>query len=340
MRPTLTRSRAGTLARRGGTAAVLAALWLSAVAAQEARAVSPTRVSFVPQWLPQAQFAGFYLAARKGFYDARGLDVRILTGGPDGAWAHALASGGADCAALWLATALRLIDRGVPLLNLGQLVQRSSLLVVARRESGIGTPADLAGRRLAVWEGDFRVAVDTLLRRHGATARIVPIGPSVNLFLRGGVDATTATIHNEYHQLLAAGMEAGDLSVIRLAEHGVDLPEDGIYCRAALPERAPEVAAAFTAASLDGWAYAFRHPEETIDVVLDVMRAAKVPASRAHQRWMLARMRDLTERDPATDRPTGLLAAAAYARAADALVAGGWIREAPPFERFYRPAGG
>ena len=35
------------------------------------------------QWVTQAQFAGYYVAKDKGFYDAAGLDVTVKSGGPD-----------------------------------------------------------------------------------------------------------------------------------------------------------------------------------------------------------------------------------------------------------------
>ena len=36
------------------------------------------QLTFAPQWLPQAQFAGYYVAQKKGFYKAEGLNVRIV----------------------------------------------------------------------------------------------------------------------------------------------------------------------------------------------------------------------------------------------------------------------
>ena len=39
-------------------------------------------VSLQLQWVTQAQFAGYYVALDKGFYEAEGLDVTILAGGP------------------------------------------------------------------------------------------------------------------------------------------------------------------------------------------------------------------------------------------------------------------
>ena len=40
------------------------------------------KVVFIPQWVPQAQFAGYYFAAEQGIYRKHGLDVTILSGGP------------------------------------------------------------------------------------------------------------------------------------------------------------------------------------------------------------------------------------------------------------------
>jgi len=55
----------------------------------------------------------------------------------------------------------------------------------------------------------------------------------------------------------------------------------------------PRLAEAFAKASLEGWRYAFDHPDEAIDIVMRYMNKGNIPANRAHQNWMLARMRDL-----------------------------------------------
>ena len=34
------------------------------------------------KWVTQAQFAGYYVAKDKGFYEEAGLDVTIVAGGP------------------------------------------------------------------------------------------------------------------------------------------------------------------------------------------------------------------------------------------------------------------
>ena len=40
------------------------------------------KASFCPQWIPQAQFAGYMVALEKGFYREAGLDLTLMVGGP------------------------------------------------------------------------------------------------------------------------------------------------------------------------------------------------------------------------------------------------------------------
>ena len=54
------------------------------------------------KWVTQAQFAGFYAAAAKGYYKQFGLDVTIKPGGPDITPEQVVASGQAEFGLDWL----------------------------------------------------------------------------------------------------------------------------------------------------------------------------------------------------------------------------------------------
>ncbi len=41
------------------------------------------QATFIPQWIPQAQFAGYYVAYEKGYYREKGIDLQLLKGGPE-----------------------------------------------------------------------------------------------------------------------------------------------------------------------------------------------------------------------------------------------------------------
>ena len=53
------------------------------------------------KWVAQAQFAGYYVAKDKGFYEDADLDVTIKPGGPDIAPEQVIAGGGADVIVDW-----------------------------------------------------------------------------------------------------------------------------------------------------------------------------------------------------------------------------------------------
>src|SRR6202051_1838988 len=103
------------------------------------------------KWVTQAQFAGYYVAKDKGFYKDAGLDVTIKAGGPDINPSQVIAGGGADVIVDWMPSALATREKGVPIVNISQVFQRSGMELTCRKDSGIKTPADFKGKTLGVW---------------------------------------------------------------------------------------------------------------------------------------------------------------------------------------------
>jgi NitT/TauT family transport system substrate-binding protein len=228
------------------------------------------------------------MAFEKGFYLRRGLDVRILGGGPGKSVPEALRRGEAEFGTMFLTAALEALDKGTPLVHTAQIVNGSSLLLIGRANRGIRTPEDLRGLRVSLWGDAFHGAYLAFFRSLGVTVREVLQNWSVNLFLRGVVDACAAMDYNEYHMLLQAGMEPGDLSLFRLGDYGFGFPEDGLYCLASYREANPRACRDLVEATLEGWRYAAAHPEEALDVVMRYVREAHVPTNRAHMAWSSA----------------------------------------------------
>jgi len=293
------------------------------------------RATLMPLWSPQAQFAGYYVALDKGMYARYGIDLVILPAGPGHSPAQSLEDGTADFVVLWLTTAIQHRSRDHRLVNLAQVIQTSSMMLVARRTSGIRTVADMNGRKVGLWGGDLSIPPRTLFARSGITVRAVPQSHSVNLFLRGGIDVASAMLYNEYHTILDSGLDADELSVFPLRDHGMDFPEDGLYALQETIDADPALADAFVRASLEGWRYAFAHTEETLDIVVRRMREAHLPANRVHQRWMLERMRELAL-PGGSKEALGELEEQDYRAVAEALLRDGLIRDYPDFREFAR----
>lgn len=314
-------------------AAALIAAGRAECAADSGRA-PPVPATLILQWTHQAQFAGYYMALEKGIYAAHGLDVTILRGGPDRDQVAYLLDGRADFATRWLASALADAASGAPIKHIAQIINRSNLVLVAWKDSGIAKVSDLDGRRVGVWEGQFRPPFVTFFRAHGIAPVIVQQNYSINLFLRRGVDACSAMYYNEYHMLYQAGVDMDELLVFPLACDERPFPEDGIYCMRETFEKKPEACRAMAKASIMGWRYAAEHPEEAIDVVIRYAREAKVPANRPHTRWMLDAMLDSIFPGQPAAWTAGILSPEAYAGTVEMMIGHGMITNAPAFRDF------
>jgi NitT/TauT family transport system substrate-binding protein len=141
--------------------------------------------------------------------------------------------------------------------------------------------------------------------------------------------------YNEYHQLLLSGLNAEELQTFFFSDMGLNFPEDGFYCLEDTYRKNPQMCARLVDASIKGWLYAFEHQEEALDIVMKHANAAQTGTNRAHQRWMLARMRDLIIPDNHRDG-LGKLKESDYHRVAAVLKDLKIIKEAPSFSDFYR----
>jgi len=275
------------------------------------------------------------MAAEKGLYRQHGLEVVILDGGPRRPADKLLVSGEATFASHFLSSALKLRDEGIPLVHLAQITQRSALMLVAHKSHGISSVQDLDGKKVSLWR-DFSVQPRALFRKYNLRVNTITQGPTMNLFMRGGVDAASAMWYNEYHLILNCGLNEDEVTLIFYDQHDLNFPEDCILCLADTWRTKPDICRKFVQASLEGWQYVLNHPDESLRVVMQRAEKARTGTNRSHQRWMLDRMRDLIQPvKPAT--ALGELSREAYERMVGQLAAGGEIKVAPRFEDFHVP---
>lgn len=292
-------------------------------------------VSFIPQWIPQAQFAGYMVALEKGFYERAGLEVELLEGGPGRNPMTYLRNREATFGTGWLVTGIEERALGLPVVNIGQILQRTALMLVADKIRGVNALQDLEGKKVGLWVGPFGLQPTLYLRRRGVEVDTVPNYSSVELFLRHGVIATWAMWYNEYHLILNSGFNPDELTVFDLKDSELDFPEDGLYCLEEVYRKDPDMCSAFAAASVEGWLYAFKHKEEALDIVMKYAEAAYTGTNRAHQRWMLARMENLILPGGRTET-VGRLDPNDYVTVSEALQENRIIDEVPPLREFYK----
>ena len=116
------------------------------------------------QWAPQAQFAGYFAAVEQGYYEANGIALTIIDGGPEVIPQQAgSAADGPEFTISWVPKVLEARE-GNPasdLVNIAQIFQRSGTLSVSWKDSNITGPADFSGQ-----EGR-RLGLRQRVRGHG-----------------------------------------------------------------------------------------------------------------------------------------------------------------------------
>lgn len=295
-----------------------------ALGAWGAGAYAADDVTLQLKWVTQAQFAGYYVAQDKGFYEDEDLNVTIKPGGPDIAPAQVIAGGGADVVLDWMPSALASREKGLPLVNIAQPFKSSGMMLTCRKDAGIESPEDFPGKTLGVWffgnEYPFLSWMSKLgLPTDGSEAgvEVLKQGFNVDPLLQGQAACVSTMTYNEYWQIIDAGLTPEDLVVFKYEDQGVATLEDGMYV---LEENLNDPAFAdkmvrFVRASMKGWKWAEENPEDAAMIVLD--NDASGAQTEEHQIRMMKEVAKLTAGS------NGALDPADFQRTVQSLLSGG-----------------
>ncbi len=293
-------------------------------AAFATQAAAEDAVTLQLKWVTQAQFAGYYVAAAKGFYTEEGLAVTILPGGPDVAPTQVIAGGGADVVVDWMPSALAAREKGLALVNIAQPFKSSGMMLTCLKESDIVAPADFADKTLGVWFGGneypFLNWMNTLgLKTDGSAGGVTVLkqGFNVDPLLQKQAACVSTMTYNEYWQVIDAGIKPEDLVVFKYEEQGVATLEDGLYVmedKLADPAFEDKMVR-FVRASMKGWKYAEANSDEAAQIVLD--NDTTGAQTIEHQKRMMGEIAKLTAGS------NGALVEADYLRTVAALMSGG-----------------
>ncbi|MBU2982155.1 ABC transporter substrate-binding protein [Lentibacter algarum] len=276
------------------------------------------------KWVTQAQFAGYYVALDKGFYEEEGLNVTIKPGGPDIAPAQVIAGGGADVVLDWMPSALASREKGLDLVNIAQPYKSSGMMLTCRKDAGIATPADFPDKTLGVWffgnEYPFLSWMSKLgLKTDGSEGGVTVLkqGFNVDPLLQKQAACVSTMTYNEYWQVIDAGLTPEDLVVFKYEDEGVSTLEDGMYVLGSNLEDPAfkDKMVRFVRASMKGWKYAEKNTDEAADIVLE--NDASGAQTEKHQRRMMSEVAKLTAGS------NGALDVADYERTVQSLLTAG-----------------
>lgn len=252
-----------------GLLASLGLVGSTAVWAQE-------KVTLQLKWKHQFQFAGYYAAKAKGFYAEEGFDVTIKEYNMDGLVSDHVLSGEADFGIADSSLVLQHMQ-GKDVVLLTAVFQRSPMIIMTTKESGIKSPYDLIGKKLMYRKNSDDASLTAMFTFLGIRPEQlihVPHTFQDDALLNGTADAMAAYSTNQPFLYDSLGIP---VNIIDPANYGVDFYGDLLFSSKDYVTNNPERAEAFKRASLKGWAYAIENQAEIVRLILTQYNPALNP---------------------------------------------------------------
>jgi diguanylate cyclase (GGDEF)-like protein/PAS domain S-box-containing protein len=247
------------------------------------------RVDIQLRWHHQFQFAGYYAAAAKGFYREEGLEVRLHAGDPAHQPVQEVLSGRAQYAEGNSEVLFQRLQ-GKPLVALAAIFQHSPSILLARKDSGIESVHDLAGKKVMLMNRTEDADFLTMFLNEGialSQIHIIPSSYQIDDLIIGKVDAFNAYSTNEPFLLKQRRIP---YHIIAPGNYRVDFYSDILFTSEQELHHRPDRVEKVLRATLKGWRYAMDHPHEIIDLLIDSYQVKK---TRAHLEFEAAEMRKL-----------------------------------------------
>ncbi len=227
----------------------------------------PDSIRLQLKWHHQFQFAGYYAAQQKGYYEEAGLNVEILEGNALNPPVKTVLEGGADFGVTGSDIINFHIDKK-PVVVVSVIFQHSPYVFITMADKRINSATDLAGKKIMASNDQGWLLLRALFLREGIPMK------SINLIehtwnnrdlIDGKVDAFSAYSTVEPYQFKKMGYA---VTQIRPIDYGIDFYGDLIFTTRALADKQPAKVEGFKHASLKGWEYAMSHPSEIADYIL------------------------------------------------------------------------
>ncbi len=234
------------------------------------------KVTLQLSWLDQFQFAGYYMAKEKGFYEELGLDVEIkpFEFGID--IPKNVNDGKIDFAVGRETLILERI-KNPNIVALYALFQSTPLILMSTKESGINSINDFSNKRIMTTIDDAsEVSLKAMISSNKVkldNLTFLKHTHNINDLVNKNTDVISAYISKAPYTLEKEGIE---YNVFDPKKYGFDMYSDLLYTNQNLINYDLNTVLLFKKASLKGWEYAYSNMDESTDLILKKYNSQKL----------------------------------------------------------------
>lgn len=233
------------------------------------------KIKLVLKWKHQSQFAGFYIAKEKGFYEKQGLDVEFIEGGLRKKALEAVFTGRADFAITSPEQHIISRSQGKDTIAIAAIYRKSAVVFLSKKDSKITSPYDFKGKVIAAkirdingGASEFQIQFYAMMEKLGINPKelsLVQYDCRYKGFYNGEVDVTPAYSICGLIKVKNKGLEP---NIIWPGNYKIRFYSDILITNETIAKKDPGLVLKFLRASLEGWEFATENIDETIDIVL------------------------------------------------------------------------
>jgi len=246
-------------------------------------ASAQTPIKFSLDFKFEGPAAPFVVAIDKGYFKAEGLDVTIDTAGGSLEPINRVASGTYDMGFGDINSLIKFRDAnpGTPIKAVYMVYNKPPFSIVGRKSRGVSAPKDLEGKKLGAPPPDGAFAQWPIFVQansiDASKVTIVSVGFPVRepMLASGEVDAITGFSFSSYINLKDRGVPANDITVLLMADFGVNLYGNTIMVNPKFAAEKPEAVKAFLRAFTKGLQDTVKNPTTAVESVLKRNDVAK-----------------------------------------------------------------
>ena len=224
------------------------------------------KVSLQLKWFHQFQFAGYYAAKEKGFYDDVGLDVEIKQRNLKFNNIEQVIDGKSQYG---VADSVLLLYKAKqkPVVIVTPIFQHSPSVLMALKSSGINSPYDLDKRNIIFYDNDIDgFSILAMLKKLNIKPNLIRKREKDDYLkiLNKEASALPGYLTNEPFYFQEKNKK---LTIINPMHYGFDLYGDMLFTNENEARNYPNRVKSFKKATLRGWEYALKNKEEIIQLI-------------------------------------------------------------------------
>lgn len=235
-----------------------------------------TDMPFALDWKFEGPSAPYFHAIDAGYFADADLNVTISEGRGSLAAIPKVATGAFPVGFADINSLMRFLDQnpGAPVTAVMMVYDKPPFAVVGRKSLGVSAPADLQGKVLGApppdgaWAQFPIFAAETGIDADAITVEPVGFPTREPMLAEGNVAAITGFSFSSTLNLKRLGVPADDISVLLMADYGVDLYGNAIIVNTDFAAANPEVITGFLSAVGKGWKDAITTPEAAIEALM------------------------------------------------------------------------